>query len=68
LWRRFACCRTANGRHAAERARVAGRGRACALADGQIAATAAVHDATIVTANVAHFEPFEGLSVENWLA
>ncbi len=52
--------------HAVERARLAARGRATALADGQIAATAAVHEATVVTANVAHFEIFEGLRVENW--
>jgi hypothetical protein len=36
------------------------------FADGQIAATAAVHDATLVTANREHFEPFEGLRVESW--
>ena len=35
---------------------------------GQIAAVAAVHDATVVTGNVSHFEAFEGLRVENWLA
>ena len=54
--------------HAGERARLTARGRAPALADGQIAATAAVHEAIVVTANVAHFEPFEGLRVDNWLA
>ncbi len=54
--------------HAAERARLAGRGRASSLADGQLAATAAVHDATIVTANTAHCEPSKGLQVEDWLA
>jgi tRNA(fMet)-specific endonuclease VapC len=53
--------------HAIERARLEGRGRVTALADGQIAATAAVHDAVLVTANVAHFDVFEGLQVENWL-
>lgn len=54
--------------HALERARLAALGRSTALADGQIAAVAAVHDATVVTANVAHFELFEGLRVENWVA
>ena len=52
--------------HALERARLATRGRPIGLADGLIAATAAVHDATLVTANTAHFEPFEGLRVEDW--
>jgi predicted nucleic acid-binding protein len=28
---------------------------------------AAVNDATVVSGNAAHFEPFEGLRVENWL-
>jgi predicted nucleic acid-binding protein len=36
--------------------------------DAQIAAVAAVHDATVVTGNAAHFEMFGGLRVENWLA
>jgi hypothetical protein len=36
--------------HAIERARLAAVGRSTSLADGQIAATAAVHDATLVTA------------------
>jgi tRNA(fMet)-specific endonuclease VapC len=52
--------------HAVERARLAARGVATALADGQIAATAAVHDAVLVTASVAHFEVFDGLRVESW--
>jgi predicted nucleic acid-binding protein len=38
-----------------------------ALADGQIEATAAVRDAVLVTANVAHFDIFDGLQVQNWL-
>ena len=54
--------------HALERARLAAAGRPIDLADGQIAAIAAVHDATLVTANVAHFAGFEGLRVENWEA
>jgi tRNA(fMet)-specific endonuclease VapC len=54
--------------HAIERARLTAAGRSPPFLDGQIAAVAAVHDATVVTGNVAHFEPFDGLRVENWLA
>ena len=43
-------------------------GRVVDIADGRIAAVAAVQDAVLVTANVGHFEVFEGLRVENWLA
>jgi len=53
--------------HAAERARLAAAGRPAPQEDGQIAAICAIHDATLVTANVAHFAPFKGLVVENWL-
>ncbi len=54
--------------HAIERARLSARGRVTALADGQIAAIAAVHDAVLVTANVVHFDVFDGIRVENWSA
>jgi tRNA(fMet)-specific endonuclease VapC len=54
--------------HAVERARLTAAGRPPPFLDGQIAAIAAVHDATIVTGNAVHFEVFEGLRVENWLA
>lgn len=54
--------------HSVERARLAALGRAVPLADGQIAATAAVHDATVVTANTAHFVVFDGLQVVSWVA
>jgi tRNA(fMet)-specific endonuclease VapC len=54
--------------HAIERARLTVAGRPPPFLDGQIAAVAAVHDATVVTGNVAHFDVFEGLRVENWLA
>lgn len=54
--------------HANERARLAAIGRPVQLADGQIAAIAAIHDATLVTSNVDHFEIFEGLRVEDWSA
>jgi tRNA(fMet)-specific endonuclease VapC len=36
------------------------------FADGQIAAIAAVHGLTLVTANVADFRPFKGLQVRRW--
>ena len=54
--------------HALERARLTAAGRPPPFLDGQIAAVAAVHDATVVTANAAHFAPFDGIRVENWLA
>jgi tRNA(fMet)-specific endonuclease VapC len=54
--------------HAIERARLTTAGRPPPFLDGQIAAIAAVHDATVVSGNAAHFEPFEGLRVANWLA
>ncbi len=44
------------------------QGRPPPFLDAQIAAVAAVHDATVVTGNGSHFEMFEGLRVENWLA
>jgi tRNA(fMet)-specific endonuclease VapC len=52
--------------HASERTRLEAMGHPIALADGQIAATAAINDATLVSANVDHFEVFEGLRVESW--
>jgi tRNA(fMet)-specific endonuclease VapC len=36
--------------------------------DTRIAAIALVHDLTVVTGNVRHFERVPGLRVENWLA
>jgi tRNA(fMet)-specific endonuclease VapC len=54
--------------HASERARLTTAGRPPPFLDGQIAAIAAVHDATLVSGNAADFEPFEGLRVANWLA
>jgi tRNA(fMet)-specific endonuclease VapC len=52
--------------HAVERARLTTIGRTPPHVDGQIAAIAAVHDAVLVTANLADFKAFEGLRVENW--
>jgi tRNA(fMet)-specific endonuclease VapC len=53
--------------HAAERARLEAQGRVIHFFDAQIAAIARVHDCTVVTANVDHFEAFEGIRVENWM-
>jgi tRNA(fMet)-specific endonuclease VapC len=52
--------------HAAERARLTRIGRTPAFADGQIASIAACHGLTLVTNNVADFQDFEGLTIENW--
>jgi len=48
------------------RARLKPVGRTPSFVDGQIAAVAIVNDATLVTANVADFAPFDGLRVEDW--
>ena len=53
--------------HAAERARLEARGRVIHFFDAQIAAIASVHDCTVVTANVEHFEAFEKIRIENWM-
>ena len=53
--------------HAAQRARLEAKGRVIPFVDGQIAAVAHVHDLIVVTANLAHFEDFEGLQSENWI-
>ena len=52
--------------HAVERARLVAAGRTPPFVDGQIAAIAVVNDLVLVTANVADYEPFAGLTVENW--
>jgi tRNA(fMet)-specific endonuclease VapC len=52
--------------HALERARLVGIGRTPPYLDGQIAAIAAVSDLTLVTFNVADFQHFAGLRVEDW--
>ncbi len=54
--------------HAGERARLQQLGDTASFADGQIAAIAMTRDLTLVTRNVADFERFEGLRVENWFA
>ena len=42
------------------------RGEEIGINDTYIAATALVHDLTLVTADVAHFNRIEGLTVEEW--
>jgi tRNA(fMet)-specific endonuclease VapC len=42
-------------------------GRPVATTDLLIAATAMVHDLTVVTHNVRHYEPVVGLRVDDWL-
>ena len=52
--------------HAVERARLVAAGRTPPFVDGQIAAIAVVNDLILVTANVSDYEPFAGLTIENW--
>jgi predicted nucleic acid-binding protein len=53
--------------HATERARLEAQGRTIHFLDRHIAAIASVHDCIVVTANVDHFESFEGIRIENWM-
>ncbi|MGZ5432871.1 MAG: hypothetical protein ACXW4P_26715 [Thermoanaerobaculia bacterium] len=52
--------------HAAERARLVGRGQTPSFADGQIAAIARVNELTLVTFNDADFRRFQGVRVVTW--
>jgi tRNA(fMet)-specific endonuclease VapC len=52
--------------HADERARQMALGYNAPYADGQIAAIAAVNGLTLVTRNVADFQRFGGLRLDNW--
>jgi tRNA(fMet)-specific endonuclease VapC len=54
--------------HAQERARLSQVEQTPLYADGQIAAIAAVNQLILVTRNVADFENFRELQLENWLA
>jgi tRNA(fMet)-specific endonuclease VapC len=54
--------------HGEERARLRTEGLTPAFADGQVAATAKVNGLVLVTRNVADFESFRGLEVQNWFA
>lgn len=48
-------------------ARLLNRGQTVATPDLLIAATAIVHDLTLVTGNLRHFALIDGLRIENWL-
>jgi tRNA(fMet)-specific endonuclease VapC len=52
--------------HATERARLVAAGQTPPFVDGQIAAIAAVNGLIVVTATVADYELFSGLTIENW--
>ena len=52
--------------HAAERARLAARGRLPSFVDGQIAGIAATNDLVLVTFNTKDFDAFEDLKLEDW--
>lgn len=52
--------------HARERARLERTGRPPPWVDGEIAATAAVAGAVLVTANLPHFRRFRGITVRDW--
>jgi tRNA(fMet)-specific endonuclease VapC len=54
--------------HGEERARLQAAGLTPAYADGQIAAVAKVNGLVLVTRNVANFQNFDGLELENWFA
>jgi tRNA(fMet)-specific endonuclease VapC len=52
--------------HAQERVRLSKIGKTLAFADGQIASIAASNDLILVTNNVADFQYFKNLKIENW--
>jgi tRNA(fMet)-specific endonuclease VapC len=52
--------------HAQERARLSKIGKTLAFADGQIGSIAASNGLVLVTNNVADFQYFENLKIENW--
>lgn len=52
--------------HAAERARLTAKGLTPPFVDGQIASIAVVNDLILVTRNLADFNYFNGLVLENW--
>jgi tRNA(fMet)-specific endonuclease VapC len=52
--------------HAIERARLSKIGKTLAFADGQIASIAFSNDLILVTNNVADFQYFKNLKIENW--
>ena len=52
--------------HAEQQVALNAQGRPTPYADGQIAAIATTNGLTLVTRNVADFEHFGGLVIENW--
>jgi tRNA(fMet)-specific endonuclease VapC len=52
--------------HAQERARLSKIGKTLAFADGQIASIASANNLILVTNNVADFQYFENLTIDNW--
>jgi tRNA(fMet)-specific endonuclease VapC len=52
--------------HAQERARLSKIGKTLAFVDGQIASIAATNNLILVTNNVADFQFFDNLKIENW--
>lgn len=52
--------------HGIERARLERTGRPPTFVDGQIAAIAKVHGLTVVSRNVADYEGFRDVRVQNW--
>ncbi|OGO40885.1 MAG: twitching motility protein PilT [Chloroflexi bacterium RBG_16_58_14] len=52
--------------HAAERARLAAQGHTPPFADGQIAAIAHQHQLTLVTFNMADYQGFHEIPLEDW--
>jgi tRNA(fMet)-specific endonuclease VapC len=52
--------------HADQRARLEAKGKVIPFADGQIAAIAYTHNLVVVTANLTHFEVFNGVQIEDW--
>ncbi|HEY4000219.1 MAG TPA: type II toxin-antitoxin system VapC family toxin [Candidatus Xenobia bacterium] len=54
--------------HAAERVRLVAVGRPMPFGDAQVAAVAKVNDLILVTANVRHYQYFDGLQIEDWTA
>jgi tRNA(fMet)-specific endonuclease VapC len=52
--------------HAQERARLSKIGKTLAFADGQVASIASSNYLILVTNNVADFQYFENLKIENW--
>ena len=55
-------------RYGEVRAELEARGEPIGDSDTRIAAIALVHDLTLVTGNVRHFERVPGLRLVNWLA